>query len=300
MQTEQVRIESVQCISPAGLHRMFYKDWGDVANPNILVCVHGVTRVADDFDVLARELMRDYRVICPDVVGRGRSDWLKAPQYYQLPQYVSDMVTLLARLNTNKISYLGTSMGGMIGMVLASLPENPIQKLILNDIGPAMNLASLEFISDYIGQSIKFSTFDEAAQYIRSISPTFGQHTEEQWNKIAKDVLRQDKDGSWIKHYDLNIAIPMRQGVNPEALRVIESTLWAQYDAIRCPTLLLRGAESALISEETAIQMTERGPKAQLVEFPKVGHAPTLVHAEQIAPIREFLLRSNSPKKMFP
>ena len=125
---DQVRINSVQCISPSGLHRMAYKEWGDVNNPRVLLCVHGVSRVSDDFDALAQELSAQYRVVCPDVAGRGRSDWLRDPQYYQLPQYVSDMVTLLARLNADKVDYVGTSMGGLIALGLASLTGNPINK----------------------------------------------------------------------------------------------------------------------------------------------------------------------------
>lgn len=291
--SEQVRIESVQCISPGGLHRMVYKDWGEIDNPNVLICVHGVTRVSDDFDVLARELVPHYRVICPDIVGRGRSDRLRLPQHYQIQQYMSDVVTLLARVNTkNKaknIAYLGTSMGGLIGMGLASLPENPIQKLIVNDIGPALNFSALERIGSYIGKPVRFATFDEGVQYIQSISLSFGEHTEKEWHKMSSDVLRQDNEGMWILHYDINLGVAM-QGVTHELANTMQAMMWAAYDAIFCPTLLLRGAESDLLLKETAIQMTQRGPKAKLVEFEKVGHVPTLVHADQISVVKEFLL----------
>ena len=286
--TDQVRIESVQCISPDGLHQMVYKEWGDPDNPNVLLCVHGVTRLSDDFDVLARVLSGRYRVICPDVVGRGRSGWLKNPQYYQVPQYISDMVTLIARVNPGNLSFLGTSMGGLIGMGLASLKDNPIQKLILNDIGPYLNVTALTRIAQYISQPIRFATFDEAALYVRTISSTFGEHTEEEWHKFCKDVLRQDNDGMWIRHYDLNLAVSM-QGITPELAQAMQVMMWAAYDAISCPTLLLRGADSDLLLRETAVEMTKRGPKAQLVEFENVGHAPTLVHVDQIAVISEFL-----------
>lgn len=285
----QARIDSVQCISPDGLHRMFYKDWGDVNNPNVLLCVHGVSRVSDDFDVLAQELAPHFRVICPDVVGRGRSGWLKSPQHYQIPQYVSDMVTLLARINPKRLSYLGTSMGGMIGMGLASLPDNPVQKLILNDIGPVLNASAMDRIGQYLGRPIQFATFDEANDYIRSISIPFGEHTEQQWQKLSRDVLCQDKEGKWTRNYDLKLALAM-QGMTPEMTKTAQTMLWAAYDAITCPTLLLRGAESDLLLADTAQQMTQRGPKAKLVEFEKVGHAPTLLHANQIAVIKEFLL----------
>ncbi len=290
MNSTQPRINSVQCISPDGLHTIAYKEWGDAENPDVLICVHGVTRVSDDFDSLARELSRDYRVICPDVVGRGRSGWLKSPQNYQVLQYVSDMVTLIARINPGNLSWLGTSMGGMIGMGLASLPDNPIKKLILNDIGPVINGSALERIAQYIGQPMRFSTFEEGANYIKTISAQFGEHTPEQWQKLSEDVLRQDKDKQWIKHYDLNIAAAM-QGITPEFAQALEMRMWEAYDKISCPTLLLRGNESDLLSIDTARQMTQRGPKAKLVEFEKVGHAPTLVHADQIAVVKEFLLK---------
>jgi pimeloyl-ACP methyl ester carboxylesterase len=285
----QAQIKTVQCLSPAGLHTMAYKEWGDPDNSNVLVCVHGVTRVSDDFDNMARDLCDRYRVICPDVVGRGRSGWLRDPRHYQLPQYVADMVTLLARLNAGKVDWVGTSMGGLIGIGLASLRDSPIRKLVLNDIGPALNFAALSRIGDYIGQEVRFSTFEQAAEYIRSISAPFGPHTDEQWHKLASDVLRQDKDGQWIRHYDLALSIPFKEGT-AESTQRGEAMLWAAYDAVACPTLVIRGAESDLLTPDVAQQLTRRGPKAKLVELAGVGHAPTFMQADQIAVVRQFLL----------
>jgi pimeloyl-ACP methyl ester carboxylesterase len=268
---------------------MAYKEWGDPDNPKVLLCVHGVTRVSDDFDNLARALCGEYRVVCPDVVGRGRSDWLRDAQYYQLPQYVSDIVTLLARLDAATVHWFGTSMGGLIGMSLAAQKESPISKLVLNDVGPALNPTALARIGEYLGQALRFPSFEEAAAYIRQISQPFGPHTEEEWRKLATDVLRQDKDGQWIRHYDLGIAVPLK-AAKPEAMQQAEKLLWMAYDAISCPTLLVRGAESDLLSAETAKAMSERGPKARLVEIPGVGHAPTFMHSDQIDIARDFLL----------
>jgi pimeloyl-ACP methyl ester carboxylesterase len=245
--------------------------------------------VSDDFDNMARDLCDRYRVICPDVVGRGRSGWLRDPRHYQLPQYVADMVTLLARLNAGKVDWVGTSMGGLIGIGLASLRDSPIRKLVLNDIGPALNFAALSRIGDYIGQEVRFSTFEQAAEYIRSISAPFGPHTDEQWHKLASDVLRQDKDGQWIRHYDLALAIPFKEGT-AESTQRGEAMLWAAYDAVACPTLVIRGAESDLLTPDVAQQLTRRGPKAKLVELAGVGHAPTFMQADQIAVVRQFLL----------
>ncbi|MBV6319661.1 alpha/beta fold hydrolase [Duganella violaceipulchra] len=289
----EAKIKSVQCLSLAGLHRMSYKEWGDESNPNVLLCVHGVTRVGDDFDNMARALANDYRVICPDIVGRGRSGWLKNPQLYRVPQYVSDIVTLLARVlpdgEPQTVDWFGTSMGGLIGLGLASLPDNPIRKLILNDIGPVLAPMALQRIGDYIGQDLRFDTYAEASKFIRDVSLTFGQHTEEEWHKLANDVLRQDKDGKWVRHYDMGLALPFRSAT-PESAAADEALLWSAYDAIRCPTLLVRGAESDLLSAETAALMTQRGPKARLVEIAGVGHAPTFIHDDQIAIVKQFLL----------
>ncbi len=289
----QAKIKSVQCISLAGLHRMSYKEWGDESNPNVLVCVHGVTRVADDFDSMARALADDYRVICPDIVGRGRSGWLRNPQLYRIPQYVSDIVTLLARVlpdgERQSVDWFGTSMGGLIGMGLASLPDNPIRKLVLNDIGPVLAPAAMQRIGDYIGQDLRFDSFEAGARFVRDVSTSFGQHTDEEWHKLASDVLRQDKDGKWVRHYDMGLALPFRSAT-PESAEADQAMLWAAYDAIRCPTLLVRGAESDLLSPETAYEMTQRGPQATLVEIAGVGHAPTFIHDDQIAIAKKFLL----------
>jgi pimeloyl-ACP methyl ester carboxylesterase len=283
------KIKTVQCLSPAGLHAMAYKEWGDPRNPKVLVCVHGVTRISDDFDALARELSGEYRVVCPDVVGRGRSGWLRDPQHYQVPQYVSDMVTLLARVDAETVHWFGTSMGGLIGMALASLPDSPVRKLVLNDIGPVLNAAALARIGEYIGKKVRFSVFDDAVRYIREISPGFGPHTDDEWRKLAADALRQDKDGQWVRNYDLRLAHAIKSATL-ESVRQAEVMLWTAYDAITCPTLLIRGETSDLLSAEVAQAMTRRGPKASLVELPGVGHAPTFTHADQIAIARTFLL----------
>jgi pimeloyl-ACP methyl ester carboxylesterase len=289
----EAKIKSVQCFSMSGLHQMAYKEWGEQDNPNVLVCVHGVTRVSDDFDNLAQSLCKDYRVVCPDVVGRGRSGSLVNPQLYRLPQYVSDMVTLLARVLANgerqTVDWFGTSMGGLIGMGLASLPDSPVSKLVLNDIGPTLDSVAIQRIGDYIAQEVRFPTFKAGAEFVKMVSTTFGEHTDAEWHKLAADVLRQDKDGSWVRHYDMGLALPF-QSVTPESAKADEAMLWAAYDAIRCPTLLVRGEHSDLLSRETAQAMTQRGPKAKLVEIPNVGHAPTFLHDDQIAIAKDFLL----------
>jgi pimeloyl-ACP methyl ester carboxylesterase len=285
----QPRIKMVQCLSPTGLHRMAYQSWGDDDNPRVLVCVHGVTRVSDDFDRLAESLSEHYRVICPDVVGRGRSDWLRDPRHYIVPQYVSDMVTLIARLDVTQVDWVGTSMGGLIGMGLAALPDSPVRKMVINDIGPNLNFPALSRIGEYIAQDVRFDSFEAGRDYIRTVSAPFGPHSDDEWDKLARDVLRKDNEGSWRRHYDLAIAKGF-EGMTEESTKRGEAALWATYDAIRAPVLLVRGSESDLLTRETAQAMTERGPCAQLAEIPGVGHAPTFMHDDQISLIKHFLL----------
>jgi pimeloyl-ACP methyl ester carboxylesterase len=286
------RLNHVQCLGARGLHHMAYWEWGDAANPTVLVCVHGVGRQARDFDTLARAMRGEYRVVCPDVVGRGQSDWLADPAGYQIPAYMADMVTLLARLNAQTVHWVGTSMGGLIGMGLASLPKTPIGRLVLNDVGPAIRFEALTRISGYLGQPLRWRTVEEAADYLQTISASFGPHTRAQWLALSRPMLKPDGDGFRL-HYDPAIAVPIK-AMTPALAAAGEALTWAAYDAVRCPTLLLRGAESDLLGTETAQAMTQRGPKARLVEFAGVGHAPTLVAADQIAAVREFLLGSDT------
>jgi len=293
----EFRLKSVQCSSPAGLHRMAYKEWGDPANPRVLVCVHGVTRVADDFDALARALGGEYRVVCPDVAGRGRSERLRDPSLYVVPQYVADMVTLIARVTANNedeaVHWVGTSMGGLIGMILASFGNSPIRRLVLNDIGPVLDPAAMARIGEYIGQDVRFPDFETGARFVKDVSSSFGPHSDEEWRKLASDVLVQEPGGKWVRHYDLGLAKPFA-AITPERAQQDQAALWAAFDAIRCPTLLIRGELSDLLSRATAEEMTRRGPKPQLAEIPGVGHAPTLMHAPQIAIVRDFLLNQQS------
>lgn len=284
------RLDFVQCLDPRGLHRMAYWEWGDPANPRVLVCVHGLARQGRDFDTLAQALCQHYRVVCPDVVGRGRSDWLRDATGYQIPAYVADMVTLLARLNAKTLHWVGTSMGGLIGLGLAALPDTPIERLVLNDVGPTIEPVALQRIGTYLGQPAHWASEEQAADALWTISQSFGPHTREQWLALSRPQLRPDGAG-FKPHYDPGIALPFR-AVTPELARAGEAMLWASYDAIRCPTLLLRGAESDLLTRATAQAMAQRGPRARVHEFPGVGHAPTLVAPDQVAVVRDFLLET--------
>jgi pimeloyl-ACP methyl ester carboxylesterase len=286
------RRRSVQCASPKGLHRVSYLEWGDPRNRDVVVCVHGLTRNGRDFNDLARTLATRWRVVCPDIAGRGDSDRLADPMLYALPQYVADMVTLIARLDVEAVSWVGTSMGGLIGMALAAQAGTPVQKLVLNEAGPLVARAALERIAGYLGKAIEFASLETAEAYVREISAPFGAHSDAQWRFLTENWVARGHDGRWRPRFDPRIVEAYRAGM-PKKGKDLD--MWALYDAVRCPTLVLRGASSDLLARDTAAQMAERGPKAKVVEIPGVGHAPTLLHADQIAIVRDFLLEGGSP-----
>lgn len=281
----EMRQHTVQCLSPEGLHRMYYVEWGEADNPRVLVCVHGLTRNCRDFDYLARALSAHYRVVCPDVVGRGRSNWLRVKEHYQLQQYVADMVTLIARLNTDEVHWVGTSMGGMIGMALAAQESTPVTRLVLNDVGPVISAAAIRRIGEYVGVMPQFASFEEAMQYVRLVSAPFGRLSDAQWRHLTEHVTRRKADGGWELVYDPGIAVPFRKDISDDDI-----SLWPLYDAIRCPTLVVRGANSDLLTHETCLEMGRRGPKATVAEIPGVGHAPMFLDEAQVAIVKEFLL----------
>jgi pimeloyl-ACP methyl ester carboxylesterase len=271
---------------------MAYWEWGDAANPRVLVCVHGLSRQGRDFDALARALCGEFRVVCPDVVGRGQSDWLADPAGYQVPAYVADMVTLLARLDAHELHWLGTSMGGLIGLGIASLAGSPIASLVLNDIGPAIRYEALVRIGTYLGMPVRWTSVPEAADYLLSISKGFGPHSPQQWLALTRPMLKEIEDErgrGFVPHYDPAIALAFGK-LTPAVVAAGEAATWAAYDSVSCPVLLLHGADSDVLSREAALAMTQRGPKARLREFAGIGHAPTLIAPDQIAAVREFLL----------
>ena len=283
--------------------RMAYWSWPALpgADPNrVIICVHGLSRQGRDFDVLAAALCAQARVVSVDVAGRGDSDWLADPMGYQVGTYAADLAALIVELRTRSpgllIDWVGTSMGGLIGMALAAQPALALRRLVLNDVGPVIRWEALERIGGYLGLNPSFPSEQEAIDYLSSISTGFGPHPPEQWRALSRPMLRE-RAGRWWLHYDPALAAPLRallSSADPAASRqaVIdgESALWALYDAITAPTLLLRGAESDLLSRESACAMTERGPRARLAEFAGVGHAPTLVAADQVAAVCDFLI----------
>ncbi|MGC2518045.1 MAG: alpha/beta hydrolase [Burkholderiales bacterium] len=284
--SEAFRRRKLQCASASGLHRMAYLEWGERDCARVLVCVHGLSRCARDFDFLAAEMVsQGYRVICPDIPGRGDSDWLKNPMEYVVPTYVNDMVALIARLDVETVHWVGTSLGGLIGMTLAALPDSPVKKLVLNDVGPVLTAVSLDRIGAYVGQWPPLPTIEAAEQFVRAVSAPFGAHTDAEWRFLTEHVVRKNPDGTLRMHYDPAIAVPFNAQLPHKDIE-----LWDFYDAIRCSTLVLRGEKSDLLTRDTAAQMAARGPRARVAEIAGVGHAPTLIHTDQIAIVRDFLL----------
>jgi pimeloyl-ACP methyl ester carboxylesterase len=266
---------------------MHYTDWGARDNPRIVVCVHGLSRNCRDFDALAQQLEKDFRVVCPDIVGRGQSHWLADKAGYTNAQYLADLTTLIARLtaeNTNDILWVGTSMGGILGMMLAALSGTPIRRLVLNDVGGLVPQAAIARIAAYLGKDPRFGSFKELEMCVRTISASFGPLTDAQWEHLTRHNSKQHADGNWGFNYDPGIAAPFQN------ITLTDIDLWKYYDRVTCPTLLLRGADSDLLLQDTALAMTQRGPKARLVEFAGVGHAPMLMSPDQISAVREFLV----------
>lgn len=304
----QPRLNHVTCPDAAEGHRMAYWQWGQPDSPHVVLCVHGLTRQGRDFDVLAQALCvqagalegAGIRVVCPDVAGRGESEWLKDPMGYQVPVYAADMLALLAQLHAQApiatLDWVGTSMGGLIGMVVCGQPglplPVPVRKLVLNDVGPALQWGAIQRIGAYLGQAGHFDTLQEAADAMWTISSSFGPHTPAQWLALSTPMVRPvtpDAESPLRLHYDPAIAIPFKLADEAGAQHG-EAMLWHLYDAIQAETLLVRGAQSDLLSPQTALAMTQRGPRANLVEFEGVGHAPTFVAHDQVAAVTRFLL----------
>lgn len=289
------------------LRRMAYWQWGDPQAPHLVLCVHGLSRQGRDFDVLAQALCarspHPLRVVCPDVAGRGHSDWLPDPMAYQLPTYAGDMLALVAHLQAQgpvaTLDWVGTSMGGLIGLLLAgqtALQQPgpswvPITRLVLNDVGPVVAWRFIERLRTYLGQTGHFESLQAGADHLRRISPGFGPHTDAQWLALSTPMFKPLAQGGWTLHYDPALAQPV-QALTPEAAQQGEAVLWPLYDQITAPTLLLRGAGSDLLTPEVAQAMQQRGPRAQRLDLPGVGHAPTLVADDQVAAVVSFLLSS--------
>lgn len=282
------RLDRMLGLSQHGFHGIALAEWGTAGCHDVAVCVHGLTRNGRDFDVLGEAMSATHRVFCPDVVGRGGSDWLPTAEAYGYPQYMADMAALIARGHAAAIDWIGTSMGGLIGMMLAAQPRTPIRRLVINDVGPHVPKAALQRLADYVGADPHFADFDAGLAYLKEVHAPFGDLSEAQWRHLAWYSLRpDDAHGGYRLAYDPKIGQPFQ-----DKARIDDVDLWQLWDAIQCPVLVLRGADSDLLLPETAERMTQRGPKAELVEIPGCGHAPALLDADQVGTITDWLART--------
>ncbi len=272
----------VSCLGPQGFHRMAYTEWGPADHSHVVLCVHGLTRNGRDFDILARALSGRCRVICPDVVGRGRSSWLKDPAGYGYPQYLGDLTTLIARTGAEQVDWVGTSMGGLIGMLLAAQPGVPIRRLVMNDVGAFIPKAALERIGTYVGKDPVFADIDALEAYLRRVAAPFGPLTDAQWRHLAEHGGRVADDGTLRLAYDPGIAVAFGGGVADVDLRAV-------WERVRCDVLITRGTDSDLLTRDTADAMLSRNGRTQLVDFDGIGHAPTFMAPDQIATVSDFL-----------
>ena len=279
---QEPRTASFLGLTAHGFHRVFYYEWGERDNPDVVVCVHALGRNGRDFDVLGEALSSTHRVLAPDMPGRGASEWLRDPMDYVAPTYLSTLNALVAASGADEIAWVGTSMGALLGIVAAATPGTPVRRLVVNDAGPVIEAPALARIGEYFGADLSFPTYEALAAYMRQISAPFGPLTDAQWEHLTRTNARQRPDGTWGVGYDPRIAVPFR--TQPAA-----ADLWPLWDAIRCPTLVLRGAQSDLLSAATARAMSERGPRPRVVEFAGVGHAPMLLARDQVDAVVGFL-----------
>lgn len=271
-----------QGLSPLGFHSLAYTEWGEASFNHKAICVHGLTRNGRDFDWLAEKLQSHINVFCPDIVGRGKSDRLKDPTFYSYAQYMADTTALIARMECKALDWIGTSMGGILGIYMAAQPQSPIRHLVINDVGPFIPLNALKRIADYVSMPLEFSNLDQLERHIRNIYAPFGIHEDKDWKKLAAASAFTLPNGKLTLSHDV--------GISKNFLALKEDVdFWTVYDQIKCPTLVLRGAQSDVLSKEVALQMTQRGPKAKLIEFADVGHAPALINNEQIEAVRSFI-----------
>lgn len=277
-----MREGSVRCLDPHGFHRMRWVEWGDRDNPRVLVCVHGLTRCGRDFDFLAERLSGAYRVVCPDIAGRGRSDWLADKGDYGYPVYCADIATMLAAIGAEAVDWVGTSMGGILGMLLAAQPRTPVGKLVMNDVGCVVPKSALERIATYVGRDVAFDSLERLEAAMRTVSP-FGQLSAAQWRHLAVHVSRCDGDGQWRFRYDPGIALPFKAGP------LADVDLRPFWNAVRGPVLLVRGEDSDLFTPEIHSGMLRR-PGTESLVVPGTGHAPMLMDAAQADAVRDFLL----------
>jgi pimeloyl-ACP methyl ester carboxylesterase len=270
-------------LNPQGFHKISYLEWGDESNPEVLICVHGLTRNAHDFDYLARKVQKKYRIACPDLIGHGKSDYIGHSEAYTFTQYMNDMVSFLSRINAKKIHWLGTSIGGIVGMMLAAQPGSPIKSLILNDVGMIVPSMSLHRVGTYARNNKGFASFDAAKSYFQTVLAPNGILGEQKWNHVTKHGTYIDEKGELYLAYDPTIG---QIFVNQAVPTLHLETYW---QGIKCPILVLRGEYSDFLPPEIIRKMLYFQPNAKIITIPDCGHAPSLMEPQQIQYVEDWL-----------
>lgn len=281
-----MREHMVPFLGPHGFNRVACFEWGDPASNKVLICVHGLTRRGRDFDFLAQAVQDRYRVICPDMPGRGLSDWLTDKNDYDYVTYCAAAAAVIAYSGAASVDWVGTSMGGLVGMMMAAQPNTPIRRMVINDVGPFLPKAALERIGSYVGTDPRYGSFEELEKALRANSAPFGPLTDTQWRFLAEHYAKRLTDGGWTSHYDPGIAVNIRK-VQPAQ----DVSLWPVWEQVKCPVLVLRGAQSDLLTAETAEKMKQRPYPTDVVEIAGVGHAPALLDDHQIGIVRNWLYK---------
>jgi pimeloyl-ACP methyl ester carboxylesterase len=276
----------------SGFHRLHYTEWGPRDAARTVVCVHGYSGNARDFDALARELSRDARVVCLDVAGRGRSAWLPSALHYHFPQFLSDIAALIRRLGTDRVEWVGTSMGGLLGMLLAAQPKSPVRRLVLNDVGAFVPAGGLREIASRLTAPERFATLSAVERHLRETHREWGEITDPQYRALARHHARRLPGGGYRLHYDPRIAQLVHAGVP----FVDGLHFWDAWDRIACPVLIVRGERSRILPPEVARRMLDAHPEARLVEIEGAGHAPALMSAREIEAVRNFLAPGGSER----
>lgn len=276
------RDQMMPFLASSGFHRLSYREWGEAKNPKVLMCVHGLSRNRLDFDTIAAALSDHYRVISVDMPGRGDSDWMPNAEDYNYPFFQSLLVSVIAVTGAKQVDWIGTSMGGILGMGLASKPGNLIRRLVLNDIGPFISGESRGANADLAGAAVPFETEEDGIAFITETKKAFGPFTPQALRKFALDSLARSADGKWRIHYDPRIIAGRDRS---------DAVMWDLWNRISIPVFTLWGTESTLLQAATVEQMRATGPRTEVLPIEGVGHCPGLTSDREIGAIREFLLR---------
>jgi pimeloyl-ACP methyl ester carboxylesterase len=278
-------------LSTAGFHRIAYTDWGPLNEEATVLCLHGLTRQGRDFDYLAAALARyGRRVVCPDLPGRGRSDRLPSAFHYLFPQHCADAANMIAATASAQVDWVGSSIGGLIGIVLAGMPGSPIRRLVINDIGPSVPVAAALHISEKLARMPQqFETFDNAVEYFRKDFSAYGNLEDKHWAHVTQHSIQ------WVQEHSRYRLLLDRTVYHSYGMfQYYGMPLWHFWNNIRVPVLILAGENSDFLPMTLAKEMLSQNLNSRLLPVPGVGHMPMLMQPDQINPVVEFLLENEA------